>query len=297
MGTLMWIIVIGCAAWVYFDSTKNKIGKTSEEKTLTNAQPWMWALGTLGIWIIAFPLYLFKRKELVQKAQENPVDVPGKQKKVVFGLLGAALVVVLFSGLFGDSNLISMVKKGQLNDYPGVTIGHLINKSLDDAEWKEQEGEGGVGYVTATGVYEDKGEDILISLKFKVLEKTNMVQPIVVYLDGDAMPPYVLSQLFERMYSRHGPESRGGVSIPDANLVAQADLQNAQVCAYTYFSENPEGTLTMKSMEKEGLKLTEGVKVKIVNASPDEFKLRAYHEYGDKVFEVDADGNYSINPK
>ena len=104
MGTLLYLIIIASAAFVYWDATKNRIGKTSDAKTLTNSPAWLWALGVLLLWIVAFPLYLVKRKELIQKAKENPVDVPGKQKKIVLGVLGGFLVILLVGGLFGGNN-------------------------------------------------------------------------------------------------------------------------------------------------------------------------------------------------
>lgn len=104
MGTLIYFIIIASAAFVYWDATKNRIGKTSDAKTLSNSPAWLWALGVLLIWIVAFPLYLVKRKELIQKARENPVKVPMKQKKIVLGALGGILVVVLVGGLFGGGN-------------------------------------------------------------------------------------------------------------------------------------------------------------------------------------------------
>lgn len=55
---LIWIVVIGTAVWVGFDagSYKHKHG-VGPNKT----SPAAWIVGTLLLWIIVFPWYLFAR--------------------------------------------------------------------------------------------------------------------------------------------------------------------------------------------------------------------------------------------
>jgi len=124
MGTLIYLIIIASAAFVYWDATKNRIGKTSDAKILSNSPVWLWALGVLLIWIVAFPLYLVKRKELIQKALENPVEVPMKQMKLVFGVLGMILVIVLVGGLFGGENKAP-------SPFPNIPIPSLAQAQSD----------------------------------------------------------------------------------------------------------------------------------------------------------------------
>lgn len=45
-----------CAAWVWTDARK----RDWTGDGFANA-PWKWALGTLLLWIIAFPMYLMRR--------------------------------------------------------------------------------------------------------------------------------------------------------------------------------------------------------------------------------------------
>jgi hypothetical protein len=56
------LIVIGSAIWVYFDA--KTIGVKKGQMTgLADLSPIGWFLTSLGLWIIAFPLYLAKRPE------------------------------------------------------------------------------------------------------------------------------------------------------------------------------------------------------------------------------------------
>ena len=86
------------AVWVYFDATKNKIGKIPDEKGIFNMSAGAWAIVTLFLWIIAFPSYLIKRNSLLNKAKEKPVDVTERSGKLTALSLVAILWVVLSSG-------------------------------------------------------------------------------------------------------------------------------------------------------------------------------------------------------
>jgi hypothetical protein len=60
----MWIIVIGSALFVYYDASKNKI-----------ADAGLWAIATFLFWILGFPVYLFKRSKLIEKAKIYPEEI------------------------------------------------------------------------------------------------------------------------------------------------------------------------------------------------------------------------------
>lgn len=83
----MYLLIIGSVFFVYFDATKNKIGKVAGEKGFANMSAGMWAFCTALLWIVAFPLYLFKRGSLKEKALTNPVEVSGIKRKIILGLL------------------------------------------------------------------------------------------------------------------------------------------------------------------------------------------------------------------
>lgn len=71
---IIFVVVTGSALWVYYDATKNKIGSIPGEKEFTNANAESWATSTLLLWIIAFPIYLFNRSQLIEKAKTYPIE-------------------------------------------------------------------------------------------------------------------------------------------------------------------------------------------------------------------------------
>ena len=67
---------------IYYDDTKHKIGKIPEEKTFFNVQAGAWAFGMFVLWILFFPLYLYKRSELIEKAKANPREASYRNIKL-----------------------------------------------------------------------------------------------------------------------------------------------------------------------------------------------------------------------
>lgn len=90
-------IIVGSTFLVYFDASKNKIGKIPTEKGLFNNSAGLWAVGTLLLWIIFFPAYLIKRSSLVEKADINPQEPSARTLKLV--MIGVIFVLVLLSDL------------------------------------------------------------------------------------------------------------------------------------------------------------------------------------------------------
>lgn len=99
MFTLVKLLVVGSAAFVYHDAAKNRIGRVPGGAAFPNLPAGAWALGSLFLWLVFFPLYLYKRAALVERAQSQPQEATRVQLKLgLFGLLFAAL---LLQGLFG----------------------------------------------------------------------------------------------------------------------------------------------------------------------------------------------------
>ncbi len=62
MGALVWLVVVVSAIWVYVDA--RSIGVRKGLVTgLGDMGPVGWAVSTLFLWIVAFPLYLVKRRQ------------------------------------------------------------------------------------------------------------------------------------------------------------------------------------------------------------------------------------------
>lgn len=59
---LLFTIPIFTSIWVYFDAKHIGV-KRGQVKGIANLGPFGWSICCLGIWIIAFPLYLATRDE------------------------------------------------------------------------------------------------------------------------------------------------------------------------------------------------------------------------------------------
>jgi len=145
MTFLMYLLVIGSAFFVYYDATKNNIGKISGEKGFLNMSPLGWAIATLLIWIIAFPLYLYKRSTLIVRAKNNPIKVSAVQRKIVMGLLSLLFLAVLVNGISLINNNVSIVKNGILDFDKSLTVGQAFDnyKYFKDVEWESFTSENG----------------------------------------------------------------------------------------------------------------------------------------------------------
>lgn len=86
------LVIAASGIWVYMDATKNKIGKVSGKGGLLNLPAGALAGATLMLWIVTFPLYLIKRKSLIEQAKESPSEPAGK---VAFGV--CAVIFLAFS--------------------------------------------------------------------------------------------------------------------------------------------------------------------------------------------------------
>ena len=109
------LLIVVSWVWVYFDATRNKIGKVGDDIGIFNMHAGAWAIATIGLWIIAFPAYLIKRKSLIEKAKLNPVEPVGRQIKLValdaaaFGVVVLIILGVANTG-FGPSYEIEEIQ-------------------------------------------------------------------------------------------------------------------------------------------------------------------------------------------
>ncbi len=59
---LISLIIVVTSLWVFFDARSIGV-KKGQIKGLANVGPVGWFFACLGLWVIAFPMYLFKRGE------------------------------------------------------------------------------------------------------------------------------------------------------------------------------------------------------------------------------------------
>lgn len=97
-------VVVGSALWVYVDATNNKIGKVPEAKGMFNMPAGAWSIVTLLLWIVGFPAYLIKRRALIARAKEHPVEVSGRLgKTAVLAVVGVAWLGALVASQMAGS--------------------------------------------------------------------------------------------------------------------------------------------------------------------------------------------------
>ncbi|MEQ1790151.1 MAG: hypothetical protein ABL857_06895 [Rickettsiales bacterium] len=82
---------------IYLDATKNYIGRIKDKKGFLNMPAGGWAGSALLITIIAVPLYVIKRKRLIDEAKNNPVYITKMNFILVSSLLVVFSILVLYN--------------------------------------------------------------------------------------------------------------------------------------------------------------------------------------------------------
>lgn len=73
MTWIVTMVVIGTTLWVVVDSKKNQIPTYGEAYTL-NTGALTWLIGCILLWIVAFPLYLFRRQKFINMRSPKPAQ-------------------------------------------------------------------------------------------------------------------------------------------------------------------------------------------------------------------------------
>lgn len=76
------------AFWVYKDLSANGEPRDPSKKGLFNMSAGSWAIGTLFLWIVVFPVYLAKRKE-IKADSKNRQGPKGRKLKMALLLIFA----------------------------------------------------------------------------------------------------------------------------------------------------------------------------------------------------------------
>lgn len=86
------ISVILTAAFTFVDAWQAGIFKIKNKSAFTNLSPMGWAIAMEGIFIVAFPVYLFNRNKLKTKEGNSLFFI----LTIVFGVLSILLIVLRF---------------------------------------------------------------------------------------------------------------------------------------------------------------------------------------------------------
>lgn len=90
------LVVLGSGVWVYLDATNHKIGKIPGVKGFLNMSAAGWAFLVMIMWMIGFPLYLYKRSSLIELASHSLNEVNVRNRPLKIGLLVAAALPLLY---------------------------------------------------------------------------------------------------------------------------------------------------------------------------------------------------------
>lgn len=75
---------------------------------------------------------------------------------------------------------------------------------------------------------------------------------------------------------------------------ANADVKNAYSSAQAYFSDHPNGQVSLSILTSYGFRSTTGIAVNIVNGSEQTLSLTSAHSSGTKTFSMDASGQITF---
>jgi hypothetical protein len=145
---------------VYYDASKNKIGRVPGEKSFTNASAGMWSISSCILWFIVFPLYLLNRNQLLEKAKKQPQE-PSSIRILILILYSAMLVYSFLNLSFLVADRPSMVTPtmSESHESPQAEMNRdLVSNDLTNLAFRAQQyfrrpqdlGGGGGSFATIT---------------------------------------------------------------------------------------------------------------------------------------------------
>jgi predicted Zn finger-like uncharacterized protein len=217
------IIIIITAVLVAIDATKLEIGKSTEGKRETG--PVGYALCMLLMWILAFPIYFWKRWK---KGAKNffPASVA---IAIIF------FISIIFSGSIGYStnSEIAMVKNGILNNYPNKTIGEAIEGYFDRTDWEAIKGSDGNNYVNAICRISHDGNTAKVAIQFKIDKKRGALEINALEINGEPQNRLILSGFLDEVYNSDGTSFKTKAKCSKL----ETEASNALAAMASWFSD------------------------------------------------------------
>lgn len=125
METIGYVLVSCSILFVYYDTTKHRIGKIPGQKGFLNLSPGLWALATFGLWIVAFPLYLLNRSKLIDKAKQHPYEVSNRRRYITIFVLIVLLLLPMFGLMVSTGTEMIILEEKAVG-----AVNQLIRKQL-----------------------------------------------------------------------------------------------------------------------------------------------------------------------
>lgn len=104
----MWLIVLGSAIWVLIDA-KNIGVKKGLITGMGDIGPWGWFFCCLLLWIVAFPLYLYKRGDLKRALGQGEQSIARIERSTQKGSLAdlEKLAELRDKGIISESEFLA----------------------------------------------------------------------------------------------------------------------------------------------------------------------------------------------
>jgi hypothetical protein len=118
------------------------------------------------------------------------------------GIAAACIFLVLgLIGLLGESADVSLVKNGQLDGIPEVTVGQLVDNFLGGSRWSTDKGPGGQRIVNVKGQMTFMGKPVQAAVQFIVQGKRFELHAFE--MNGIPQNNLVKATLFNKMYEHY----------------------------------------------------------------------------------------------
>lgn len=75
------------------------------------------------------------------------------------------------------------------------------------------------------------------------------------------------------------------------NAAALSDVKNAYAAAKSYFSEHPDGVITVGDLQRYGYQVTEGVTLVVNDGSTEDLEMSSKHDKGTVTYTIDESGS------
>lgn len=177
------IIILGSLALgVYWDAAKYKIGRIPDCAEPYNYSAIRWALlSLLGVPLV---IYMMKRKILLARAAEHPVEAVHARRNKIFLVCGMGFFVFLFSLM--DTGNISMVRNGVLELNKSLTVGEAIDnyKYFTSTYWESGTSDNGIAFVNANGVVDMDTLPVAADWKKDGLTEVELCFQFIINRDG-----------------------------------------------------------------------------------------------------------------
>lgn len=123
--------------------------------------------------------------------------------KKIFSIIGTVvIIIIIISFLWGHKSdkYIDIVKNGNLQKYPGVTINQAVKGFFGSPEWENNGEKDGFVYVTVSGKMMYMEKEVNAALQFKIDKENNSFEVYALEFNGVPQNLLMKATLIEKMF-------------------------------------------------------------------------------------------------